>query len=187
MNKIIAIVGMCGVGKSVAVEHIKNKGYALVYFGGITLDKMKEEGIEITPENERTMREGLRAKYGMGAYATLSLPKIKELIKSSDVIIDGLYSWDELKVLKEEFGELITVISIIADKNIRYERVSKREIRGLNNDQARTRDIAEIENMAKGGPIAYADYFVLNNGPAKEMEERIDDILEMIDNKNNLL
>ena len=30
MNKIIAIVGMCGSGKSVASEYLENKGYEKV-------------------------------------------------------------------------------------------------------------------------------------------------------------
>ena len=33
MNKIIAIVGMCGVGKSVASEFLEELGYKKVYFG----------------------------------------------------------------------------------------------------------------------------------------------------------
>jgi len=178
MNKIIAIVGMCGTGKSVAVDYFLRLNYKKVYFGGITLEKMKEQGIEITPENEKVMREGLRAKYGMGAYATLSLPKIKEYAQDGNVIIDGLYSWDELKILNEEFGEQFIVVSVITDKNLRYERISSRLVRPLTNEQAKYRDISEIENMDKGGPIAYADYFVFNNGTVEEMEERLADIMK---------
>lgn len=98
---------------------------------------MREENIEITPDNEKKMREGLREKLGMAAYAILSLPKIKSYLETDNVIIDGLYSWDELKVLKEEFNSNITIISIIADKNIRYNRLSKRDIRPFNNDEAK--------------------------------------------------
>ena len=184
MNKGIAIVGMCGVGKSVAVDFFENLGYKKVYFGGITLDKLREENIEITPDNEKKMREGLREKLGMAAYAILSLPKIKSYLETDNVIIDGLYSWDELKVLKEEFNSNITIISIIADKNIRYNRLSKRDIRPFNNDEAKKRDLGEIENMAKGGPIAYADYFAFNNGTTEELEARLKEILNKI-NKNN--
>ena len=84
MNKIIAIVGMCGSGKSVASEYLENKGYEKVYFGGVTMDKLKESGLEITPSNEKMMREKLRSELGMGAYAKILLPKIKELSKVQD-------------------------------------------------------------------------------------------------------
>ena len=163
MNKIIAIVGMCGSGKSIASDYFENKNYKKVYLGGITMEKLKENIIEITPDNEKMMREKLRQEYGMGAYAILSIPKIEELIKENDVVIDGLYSWDELKIFKEKYPN-IKVISIVVDKSIRYERLTTREIRPLTNEEAKKRDISEIENVAKGGPIAFADYYILNNG-----------------------
>ena len=163
MKKIVAIVGMCGSGKSIASEYFENIGYKKIYLGGITMDKLKEENLEINPENEKMMREKLRREHGMGAYALLSIPKIEKLIEDNNVVLDGLYSWDELKILKEKYPE-IKIISIVVDKNIRYERLTTREIRPLTNEEAQNRDIAEIENVAKGGPIAFADYYILNNG-----------------------
>lgn len=160
--KIIAIVGMCGSGKSIASEYFEKIGYKKIYLGGITMDKLKEENLEVNPENEKMMRERLRKDYGMGAYALLSIPKIEELIKTDNVVLDGLYSWDELKILKEKYPN-IKVISIVVDKSIRYERLTTREIRPLTNEEAQKRDISEIENVAKGGPIAFADYYILNN------------------------
>ena len=94
--------------------------------------------------------------------------------------LDGLYSWDELVLLKEEFKDNLIVIAIVVDKNIRYERLSKRDIRSLNNLQAKDRDIAEIENLAKGGPISYADFYILNNGSLNDYEDRMLSILKEI-------
>lgn len=176
MSRIVAIVGMCGSGKSVACEYFENKGYQKVYFGGVTMDKLKENNLEVTPENEKMMREKLRQEYGMGAYATLLLPKIKELSLNGNVILDGLYSWEELKILNEFFDNKIEVVSIITNKQLRYERLSVREVRPLTKEEARNRDIAEIENVQKGGPIAYADYFVINNGTVDELYVQLDKI-----------
>lgn len=181
MNKIIAIVGMCGSGKSVASEILEELGYKKVYFGGVTLEKMKEDGIEITPDNEKKMREGLRSKYGVGAYAIILLPKIKELSKDNNVVLDGLYSWDELKILKDELGSSLSVIAIVADKKLRYERLSVRDVRPLTKEEAINRDIAEIENIAKAGPIAYADYYIDNNHDLDSYRKRLMEILEEID------
>ncbi|MGM9850426.1 MAG: AAA family ATPase [Bacilli bacterium] len=163
MKKLVAIVGMCGSGKSIASEYFEKLGYKKIYLGGITMDKLKEENLEVNPENEKMMRERLRREYGMGAYALLSIPKIEELIDKENVVLDGLYSWDELKILKDKYPD-IKVISIVVDKKIRYERLTTREIRPLTNEEAEKRDISEIENVAKGGPIAFADYYILNNG-----------------------
>ena len=38
----------------------------------------------------------------------------------------------------------------------------------------------EIENLYKGGPIAYADYYIFNNGTLEEYEKRLDEILKQI-------
>ena len=180
MNKIFAIVGMCGVGKSVACEYLVKKGYDKVYFGGVTMDELKKEGLAITPENEKNKREELRKKYGMGAYAIKLLPKIKELVKKNNVVLDGLYSWDELKILQKEFGNSIITIAITADKELRYDRLSKREVRPLTKEEAIKRDNAEIKNIAKAGPIAYADYYIDNNNYINNIVIRIDEILKKI-------
>lgn len=180
MKKIVAIVGMCGVGKSVASDILERLNYKKVYFGGVTLDKLKEENLEINPENEKMMRERLRKEYGMGAYAVILLPKIKLLSEEYDVVLDGLYSWDELKILKNELGDNLTVISIIADKELRYERLSKREYRPLTREEAVKRDVSEIENIAKAGPIAYADYYIDNNHDLDSYEKRLLEIIEQI-------
>lgn len=181
MSKIVAIVGMCGSGKSVATDILENEfNYKKVYFGGVTMEKLKEANLEVTPENEKMMREGLRKELGMGAYAKILLPRIVELSKENDVVLDGLYSWDEYKILNEELGGKITMIAIVADKNIRYERLAKRDIRALNGEQAKSRDIAEIENSAKGGPISYADYYILNNGDLDNYHNRLLDIIKNI-------
>lgn len=184
MNKIIAIVGMCGVGKSVASELLEKMNYKKVYFGGVTMEKLKEEGMEITPENEKIMRERLRSEYGMGAYAIMLLPKIKELSLENNVVLDGLYSWDELKILKEELGDSLSVIAVVADKNLRYNRLGVRDVRPFTREEAIRRDISEIENIAKAGPIAYADYYIDNNYDLETYERRLYDILEQIEKRN---
>ena len=181
MKKIIAIVGMCGSGKSVACNLLEQKGFKKVYFGGVTLEKLKEENLEDTPENEKYMREKLRSDLGMGAYAIVLLPKIKELADTYDVVLDGLYSWDELKILKEEFQDQLTSIAITVDRSTRYERLSLRPIRPFTKEEAIKRDISEIENIAKAGPIAYADYYIDNNQTIKEFKIRLEEILDDIE------
>ena len=178
MGKIVAIVGRCGSGKSIASKYFEDLGYKNVYFGGVTMEKLKEAGLEVTPENEKMMREKLRRELGMGAYAKVLLPRILELSKDYDVVLDGLYSWSELKILEEEFD--MRTIAIVCDKNLRYDRLSKRDVRPFNNEEAKKRDITEIENIEKAGPIAYADYFIYNNGSMEEYYKRLDEIIKLL-------
>jgi dephospho-CoA kinase len=178
MNKnIIAIVGMCGSGKSVAADLLVNSGWMKIYFGGVTIEKLQEAGLEVNPENEKMMREKLRAELGMGAFAKILLPRIKEYSSTEKTVLDGLYSWDEYKILKDELGDRVKLIAIVVDKDIRFKRLTTREIRPLTNDEAEKRDIAEIENIAKSGPIADADYFIFNNGNLEDYKKRLNEIL----------
>ena len=176
MNKLYAIVGMCGSGKSIASDYFEEKGYSKIYFGGVTIDKLKEKNLEVNPQNEKMMREKLREDLGMGAYAIILLPKIEEYLKENSTILDGVYSYDEVKILKDKFPSM-KIIAIVCDKNIRYDRLSKREIRPLTNEEAQNRDISEVENIAKAPPIAMADYYVFNNGTIDEYHKRLDEIM----------
>lgn len=175
MNKLVAIVGMCGSGKSVATTFFKDHGYEVIYFGGVTMKKLAEEGLEVTPENEKMMRERLRRDFGMGAYAHVLIDDIRSSLEKGNVVLDGVYSWSELKILKQEFPN-IKFISIVVDKEKRYDRLNNREVRPFNYEQAVTRDISEIENLEKGGPICYADYFILNNNSEKEYMKNIEKV-----------
>lgn len=96
--KIIAVVGMCGSGKSVAVDEFVRAGWHKIYFGEATFIKMKELGLEINEENERKAREMLRSTGDKGIYAKVFLPKIREEHKKGNVVIESLYAWSEYKL-----------------------------------------------------------------------------------------
>lgn len=173
MNKIIAIIGMCGSGKSEAVKFFVDSGYKRVYFGEVVMNEMKRLGLEVNEANERATRENLRKEFGMGAMAVKSLPIIEEFMKHSNVVIESLYSWEEFKILKDKFGESFKLITIYTTKELRYERLLKRPFRPLTNEESKSRDISEIEKLDKGGPIAYTDYLILNDGSLDEMNAEL--------------
>lgn len=184
MNQLIAVVGMAGTGKSVITDYLEEQGWAKVYFGGLVYEKMREEGIEITPDSQKEFREKIREQYGMAAVAILLLPKIKKLYEEGkNVVLDGLYSWDEYKVLEKEFPDILKLVCVVTNKEIRYERVAVRPDRPFSKDDIIKRDLSEIENLAKGGPIAYADYFILNNGNMEEEIAQLKNILKQMNRK----
>lgn len=182
MKKLIAIVGMSGTGKSVVTDYLATLNFQKIYFGGVVLDKIKELGLADTPENEKVIREELRNKLGMGAMAIELLPKIEESYKKGNTVLDGLYSWDEYLILKDSFKHL-KLLSVVTDKNVRYQRVSERKVRPLTNKEVEKRDYAELENLKKGAPIAFGDYFILNNGSKEDLKKQVDRILKEMDVK----
>lgn len=181
-NKIIAVVGMCGAGKSIFSDELVKRGWGYVRLGQIVMDIIKERDLEVNEENERKIRESLRQEHGMAAFAKLNIPKFDSILEKQNLVADGLYSWSEYKVLKDYYQDRLVVVAIYAPPKLRYERLARRVLekqdaamrfRGLTPEQAAARDKAEIENVEKGGPIAMADYTILN---LENMEEYIKQI-----------
>ncbi len=160
--KLIAIVGMPGAGKSSAADFFREKNIPILRFGDQVDIGLKEHNLPRNEKNERWYREKLRKELGMAAMAIKIEPRIREAAKKSSVIVlDGLYSWEEYGYLRNKFPEL-KLLCIYTRPDIRYERLSRRPVRPLTAEEARSRDIAELENLNKGGPIALADYLVSN-------------------------
>ncbi|MBI5402687.1 MAG: AAA family ATPase [Ignavibacteriae bacterium] len=172
-NRIIAVVGMCGSGKSEAVKYFTDKGFKKVYFGDVVISELKKRGLEINEKNERKIREELRAEYGMGVMAIKSIGRIKEYFRTDNVVIESMYSWEEFKIIKEAFGEDFKVLAIYTTKSLRYERLGRRDFRPLTNEEAMSRDLSEIQNLDKGGPIAYADYTLINDSTLEELKIKL--------------
>lgn len=182
--KIVALVGMSGSGKSVAVDYLTGKGYPKVYFGGMIYKEMEKRGIERTPdgESEKKFREMIRETEGKDWVVRQVIDEVHDLMKAGQkrIVLDGVYSWTEYKTLKHEFPGMLTFIAIVVSKKLRYKRVAARPDRPFNAEEIRERDRSEIENLEKGGPIAAADYYVLNNGTMEDMEKDLQEILTEI-------
>jgi dephospho-CoA kinase len=182
VNRVVAIVGMTGSGKSAACEVLRREGWGYVRFGQITIDRLIAAGWEITPDNEKKIREALRREHGMGVYARLLLPRIEQELGRGPVVLDGLYSWSEYKILREKYPDTFAVVAIHAAPAVRYARLASREEteadpartrRRLSAEAARRRDYAEIEGIEKGGPIAMADLMIVNEGSLQELESQV--------------
>ena len=183
--RVVSIVGMAGSGKSEVAKVFEDNGFVKVRFGDITDEEIGRRGLELNEKNERYIRQQLREEHGMSAYAKLSLPKIDYLLKSADVIVDGLYSWEEYTLLKSGYGDRLTVVAVWASPETRYERLTKRPTRPLTVEEAVSRDIAEIENTNKGGPIAMADFTIINESSLEALERETKRVLSALKNENN--
>ncbi len=182
-TKIVAFVGLAGSGKSAAVEYLTKKQIPKIYFGGIIYKAMAEAGIEVTWESQQKFREEIRAREGNDFVVKRAIKEARDLIDAGQhrIVLDGLYTWSEYKILKHEFPGQMTVIAIVTPKHERKKRMTARPERPMTSQEVDERDWTEIENLEKGGPIAIADYFIHNDKGIEWLHSQMDDVLNHIE------
>lgn len=173
-NPLVIIVGMCGAGKSSIAHYLNQKGWQVIRFGEITIRELNTRGLPNNEANERAIREELRRVHGPDVYARLLLPRIKQALEVVPTVIDGLYSWAEYKFLKQNIENQMHIVAVFTTRSIRYERLNCRAVRPLSSEEAELRDFTEIEKLEKGGPIAIADYIIVNDGSEEELLLAVD-------------
>jgi dephospho-CoA kinase len=178
--KVVAVVGMTGSGKSEVARQFEKSGYIRIRFGDITDEEVRKRGLKLNEGNERQVREQLRKEHGMAVYAKLNLPRIDKALNTSNVVIDGLYSWEEFTLLKEYYIDKLILVAVYTSPATRYTRLTGRRIRPLTVREAVARDKAEIENLNKGGPIAIADYTINNESTLDRLTEETKRIIESL-------
>jgi len=180
--KILAFVGLPGSGKTTAVEYFTKKGYPKVYFGGVVFDAMKQAGIEITPESERAFRVSFREEFGKDVVVNRIIEQINHLVDAGQhrIIADGVYTWTEYKALQHAFGGNLILAAVVAPRRLRYHRLSQRPIRPFTAQESYDRDVHEIENIEKAGPIAIADHFIINDGSVEDFDKQLDKLAEEV-------
>ncbi len=182
MSLIVAVVWMCGTGKSEVVSFLEETiTCKKVYFGWIVLEEVKKRYGILTPEYERIVKEDMRALHWSAAIAHIALPILEQFFNENNtVLIDWVYSFSEYSLLKERFGESFVTLAVHAPKHLRYERLATRDHRPLNREQVDTRDYTEIMYIEKWWPIAIADWHIINNWTREELYEKINQVLEKL-------
>jgi len=187
MNKtnprIIALVGMPGSGKGTCTDYLHTTyKWPLVHFGNMVYEEVQRRGLD-NVRDEAFVREDMRAQEGKAVLAKHAARKADEYAAESEhiIVFDGLYSWSELQFLRETYGNSLLVVATTAPRKIRYQRILARNDshrKYTDEQQVMNRDISEIENLEKGGPIAFADYTIVNDSAPEAMTGKLDDILK---------
>lgn len=183
-SRLIAFVGMPGSGKDTCSDYLSKKhGWPVIHFGRMVYEEVQRRGLD-NVKDEIFVRDDMRAQEGTAVLAKHAAKKAESYFANnkSTVILEGLYSWSENKYLSEKFGDALIVIALAAPKSLRHQRVLSRQDnhRSYTLEQLIKREIAEIESLEKGGPIAYADYTLVNDGSLEEMLAQLDRILSQI-------
>ncbi len=182
---VIALCGMTGGGKTEAGKFFAERGFTSVHLG-VTEEVMRVYG-RTNEELEKEMRNKWRSERGMGVMAEINLTKIKQILSNGDKpLIENMYSWSEYKIFHQTFGTEFITIAIHASPKQRYLRLASRDIRPQDAATSKQRDYSEIEQIEKGGPIAMADYHVVNDGDKDNLYAQLEVIFQQISKNVNL-
>lgn len=75
--------------------------------------------------------------------------------------------------MKKKYQKISYVIAVHTTPSIRHSRIEKKSFRGLDKKTAIAREYSHIEELDIGGPIAMADFHMLNDGDINELHEKL--------------
>ncbi len=173
---IVCLTGMPGAGKSTIAEGLKPKGYEIINMGNTVREEARKRNLTPSRSNLGKLMLELREKNGPGAVAELVKPQI-ESSTSNVILIDGVRSNDEIKVLKKVGN--VKLLAIHASTNTRFDFLQKR---GRSDDPQTKEHFEERDNRELGvgisNSIALSDYAISNIGLTKD--ELIESAYEII-------
>jgi dephospho-CoA kinase len=123
---IIAVCGLAGAGKTTTLDILERRGAgAKVYVGSFVTAEVVRRGLEATSENERLVREELRASSGMAAMAQQAFPTIEGILNAGRVaLVDAIYCVEEYEFYREHCSDRVIRIAVKAAKHERERRPS---------------------------------------------------------------
>lgn len=180
--KIISTAGMPGSGKGEVLEYLKSKGISTLIMREVVQKEMEEKGIEVNNKNLREYATELRKKGGMDIVAKMCLPLIKDMEKKNKIIlVDGIRSYEEVKLFKKELTKDFVLIAIFASPKTRFERLASRgekwDMKIL--EEFEWRDEVEL-SWGLGNAIALSDYIIDNSGSLEYLHEKVDEVMKKI-------
>jgi dephospho-CoA kinase len=181
---LLAIVGMSGTGKSEAARYLARRyRLPLFYMGGVVLRELQRRGLSGSSVSERKVREQLRRRLGMAAIARLALPTLRQFFRAeARVLLDGLYSAEELAYLRRYSKEFsVVVLALHSDMALRYGRLKTRPVRPLTAAEVDLRDRTELGRLNKAVPIVLADFHVCNNGTTRLLHRSLRNAVAKLD------
>ena len=157
---------MPGAGKSTIAHGLKEKGFEIINMGDAVRAEAKKRNLEPTGQNLGKLMLELREKNGSGAVAELIRPSI-ENSNSNVIVIDGIRSNDEIKVLKKSAN--VKLLSILATTDTRFTFLHER---GRSDDSKSKEIFEERDNrelgVGVGQSIESADESISNNELTKD-------------------
>ena len=127
---------------------------------------------------EYLTRQGV-PKVGPEQIAGEEIQKLMEA-GQKQIVLDGIHNWDTYQQIKKEYAGKTTTIAIVAPKAQRFHRVAGRTDHALSTEEMQYHDHDDVVELGLGNVIAVADYYIMNDGPMKNLCEQLDVIIKSV-------
>ena len=176
VERIIAISGMPGSGKSLVSNVARQMGYHVYAMGDVVRDEAKRLGLEQSPANLGMIALKLRKEEGPAAVARILGDQMRN-DDSKIAIVEGVRSVDELQEFRRCFK--VTVLAVVCSSRTRYSRLKKR---GRSDDprnisEFRERDKRELR-LGIGKVMDTADRQIKNEADVITFKSQVREALE---------
>lgn len=174
---IVLLVGLPGSGKDEASRALRDLlGYKVITMSDLLLEEVRKRGLTETRENLRQVGLELRRSMGNGALAKMAIDLIRRQGASGCFVINGIRNIEEIDEFLREFGDNVLTIAVLSSRKIRFLRSLTRARKGFDEKSYEgflKEDREEITSFHLGDAIAYADYFILNDGCLEEFRWKL--------------
>ena len=170
MGHAIAVCGMPGSGKGEFARIIADNGIPVRSMGDMVRAEVERRGLTGSPTVFGEVAADLRAKHGDDILAKRLADEVSKLMLVHPIVlIDGMRGTAEYAMFSSRWGANFTSIAIMANQDVRFERIQKR---GRPEDGDRQQfQIREDRESGWGlnSLIAQADYSITNESSLTEL------------------
>lgn len=127
MANVVAVCGMPGSGKGEFAAVLDQAGIPIVSMGDMIRAEVRQRGLVEEPHVFGQVAAELRAQHGEEVLAVRLCERVDELLEGHPlVLIEGLRGTAEDDVFSQRWGELYRTVAIVADAELRFERIQQR-------------------------------------------------------------
>jgi len=178
---IIGITGSIASGKDTVADYLKEKGFISFSHSDVLREMMQNEGIETTIPNLTEYGNNLREHKGHGYLSQIISDKIKG---NENVVITSIRQVGEIEYYRKRWGKKFILIKLDAPKEMRLERLLKRNRPGDVKSMAELDAIEKKQANGKGGGMnmnkcfKMADIQIDNCGTFKDLYNKVDELIK---------
>ncbi len=184
-NIYIGVVGQIASGKGELVDClVKEHGFTSFSLSTVVHDELRKRGIvDFTRQTLQDIGDELRKKYGRDILAQRAVEATKN---KKQVVIEGIRNPAEIEYLKKLPN--FTLVAVKSIRELRYGRLLKRnkpwDPKTWNDFLVVDRRDLGIRQKSSGQQVgkclAYADYTITNNKDIKDLNRKIEKLIDKL-------